>query len=264
VPARLHDLVLSSEPERRASEIDEASLVLEERGARRAALRGRPRRVEILGAVPPELGDPIEGFGGAPDLADGVGQGAGVGVQLDIPRDPERRRVGADERAVDVEPVALEFFAGQVGQTPHTERELYHAGSPFDFGLIERLRFFDVKATVLAAALLLGLLTASVVRAQGPVSLESFHVEWTTRTDAWVKPGIDGYVYNNSIYRVSNVRLRVETLDQANQPISERFSWVYGNIDARGRGHFVLPPPQAGGTYRITVVSCDPVAKEYP
>lgn len=117
---------------------------------------------------------------------------------------------------------------------------------------------------ILLAAVLLGLETATVAHAQGLVPLESFHVEWTARSDAWVKPGIDGYVYNNSVYRVSNVRLRVETLDQANQRISERFSWVYGNIDARGRGHFVLPPPEAGGTYRITVVSCDPVAKEFP
>lgn len=130
-------------------------------------------------------------------------------------------------------------------------------------GGIERLPFLGVKA-ILLAAVLVGLVTGAVADAQGLVSLESFRVEWTTRTDAWVKPGIDGYVYNDSVYRVSNVRLRVETLDQTNQRISERFSWVYGNIDARGRGHFVLPPPAAGGTYRITVVSCDPVAREAP
>jgi hypothetical protein len=119
-----------------------------------------------------------------------------------------------------------------------------------------------VKATLLGVVLL-GLWSATA-HAQGLVPLESFRVEWTARTESWVKPGVDGYVYNNSVYRVSNVRLRVETLDAANQRISERFSWVYGNIDARGRGYFVLPPPAPGGTYRITVVSCDPVAREAP
>ena len=119
-----------------------------------------------------------------------------------------------------------------------------------------------MKPTLLVAALL-GLLPATA-HAQGLVSLELFRVEWTVRTDSWVKPGIDGYVYNSSGYRVSNVRLRVETLDGANQPIGERFTWVYGNIDHRGRAYFVLPPPPPGGTYRITVVSCDPVAREAP
>lgn len=119
-----------------------------------------------------------------------------------------------------------------------------------------------MKPTLLAAVLL-GLLPATA-QAQGLVSLELFRVEWTIRTEAWVKPGIDGYVYNNSSYRVSNVRLRVETLDQGNERVSERFSWVYGNIDARGRGYFVLPPPEPGRTYRITVISCDPVAREAP
>jgi hypothetical protein len=110
---------------------------------------------------------------------------------------------------------------------------------------------------------LFGLLPTAA-HAQGLVSLELFRVEWTVRTESWVKPGIDGYVYNNSGYRVSNVRLRVETLDAANQPVNERFTWVYGNIDHRGRGYFVLPPPAPGSTYRITVVSCDPVAREAP
>ena len=120
-----------------------------------------------------------------------------------------------------------------------------------------------MKAVLLIAALL-GLWVTAEAGAQTLVSLESFRVEWAPRTEPWVKPGVDGYVYNDSSYRVGNVRLRVETLDGANQPVSERFSWVYGNIDARGRGHFVLPPPAAGGTYRITVVSCDPVAREAP
>lgn len=120
-----------------------------------------------------------------------------------------------------------------------------------------------MKATLLAAALL-GLLLAPAAHAQTLVSLESFRVEWTTRTEPWMKPGVEGYVYNDSVYRVSNVRLRIETLDQGNQPVSERFSWVHGNIDARGRGYFVLPPPEAGRTYRITVVSCDPISREAP
>jgi hypothetical protein len=120
-----------------------------------------------------------------------------------------------------------------------------------------------VKPTAIALALL-SLLFLAEAQAQTLVSPDSFRVEWVVRTDPWVKPGVEGYVYNNSIYRVGNVRLRVQTLDGANQQVSERFSWVYGNIDARGRAYFVLPLPSAGHTYRITVVSCDPISREAP
>jgi hypothetical protein len=120
-----------------------------------------------------------------------------------------------------------------------------------------------VRSTTLAAVLL-GLVLVTDARAQTLVPLESFRVEWARRTEPWMKPGVEGYVYNDSVYRVSNVRLRIEVLDGANQRVGERFGWVYGSIDPGGRGYFVLPPPEAGHTYLITVVSFDPISRQAP
>jgi hypothetical protein len=112
-----------------------------------------------------------------------------------------------------------------------------------------------------ALALLVLLASAPSAHAQGPHPiLESFRIEWERRTDNWRRPGVDGYVYNDSTYRIGNVRLRVEILDGSNAVVGERFAWVFGDVTPGGRAYFTLAPPPAGQNYRITMESYNVIA----
>jgi hypothetical protein len=114
----------------------------------------------------------------------------------------------------------------------------------------------------LLAVLLLG--TAGMVEAQGVApNPQSFPVEWRPRSEHMM-PGIEGYVYNPSDYRVGSVRLKIDVLDKDDRPIRQEFAWVYGVIDAGGRGYFVLRPLRPGETYRITVESFDLLSRQAP
>jgi hypothetical protein len=116
-----------------------------------------------------------------------------------------------------------------------------------------------VRARIVA---LIVVLIAGIAQAQSvPPRPESFRVEWGRRSDFW-RPAVDGYVHNDSDYRVGNIRLRVEMLDASNSPVSTQAMWVFGVINARDRGYFVLPLPEPGNTYRITVESFDLMARQ--
>ena len=134
--------------------------------------------------------------------------------------------------------------------------------SPAD-GRVKRLGQGDCVKTASIVAVLI-LLAGAVAHAQAPRP-QSFRVEWEPRTDPGSRPGVEGYVYNDSEYRVGSVRLRLEILEAASQQVvGERFSWVYGHVPPRGRTFFVVPPPGPGQTYRITVESFDLIARESP
>ena len=124
----------------------------------------------------------------------------------------------------------------------------------------------EERLTIRPALLLFVLLAlAPSVYAQGahPI-LEGFRIEWDRRTDGWRRPGIDGYLYNDSTYRIGNVRLRVEILDGSKSVVGERFAWVLGDVTPGGRAYFTLPPPPAGQDYRITMESYNVIAPGGP
>ena len=121
-----------------------------------------------------------------------------------------------------------------------------------------------MKATVVLLAGLIALLVTGFADAQGVrPQTTSFRVEWERRTGFWL-PAVEGYVYNDSEYRVGNVRLQVEIVDGAGHRLGGKTVWVPGAIDARGRGYFVLAAPDPGQTYRITVDSFDLLARQAP
>jgi hypothetical protein len=114
----------------------------------------------------------------------------------------------------------------------------------------------------LAVTLLLVFLSPEIVHAQGVAPTpQSFQVDWQPR-GGHMMPGIDGYVYNSSEYRVGNVRLKVDVLDASENVVGEQFTWVYGAIDAGGRGYFRLKLPAPGETYRIHVESFDLLSRQ--
>jgi hypothetical protein len=96
---------------------------------------------------------------------------------------------------------------------------------------------------------------------------QSLRVEWQRTTESWRRPGVEGYVYNDSSYRIGGVRLRLQTLDASDQVVSETFGWVYGNIRASSRAYFLVPLPPGSDTvqrFRVTVESFHPIARESP
>lgn len=116
--------------------------------------------------------------------------------------------------------------------------------------------------------LLLGVVTLLVIgsaHAQGPdrPSPESFRMEWTRRPD-WMRPGVDGYLYNDSRWRVTNVRVRAQVVDGSGRLVREAVVSVFGNAAPGARTFFVLPPLAAGEGYQLTVVTFDLISLENP
>jgi hypothetical protein len=114
---------------------------------------------------------------------------------------------------------------------------------------------------VLVAAVLGG---ATVHAQSAAPRTDTLRVEWKKRADPWLRPAVEGYVYNPSPYRIGTVLLRVELLDGEQRVVKERTAWVYGNINAGDRGYFVVPvlPDEADKTYRIGVESFVLISRE--
>src|SRR5437867_379345 len=120
------DRMLLGDPEGRALEVDETTLVLEQLEARTLPLGRSRRRLEILAALPPELRHAVVRFGPAAAGLQHAVERIFPRVHLDVSPDAERGRVAADERTVLLPPVALEVGARELGQAPQTEHELHH------------------------------------------------------------------------------------------------------------------------------------------
>jgi hypothetical protein len=86
-------------------------------------------------------------------------------------------------------------------------------------------------------------------------------VEWTAVSEEWTRPRIAGHVYNESMYRIGSVRLRVEILDASQQKVREELAWIYVNVPARGRAYFSVRRP-GGEAFRVTVESFVLIARE--
>src|SRR5437762_11063931 len=99
----------------------------------------------------------------------------------------------------------------------------------------ERSRRTNV-ITRLAGAICLALLVTLVglVSAQTLESrvADALRVQWG-RVDS--RPGIEGYVYNDSSYRIGLVRLRVLTRDESGHTPAEMLAWEVGRASCRGR-----------------------------
>ena len=116
-------------------------------------------------------------------------------------------------------------------------------------------------------ALLLALATLLVnasSHAQGDrPTAESFRIEWTRRP-AWMRPGTDGYLYNDSRWRLTNVRVRAQVVDGSGRVVRESMVSVFGNAVPGTRTFFVLPALADGESFQLTVASFDLISRESP
>jgi hypothetical protein len=71
--------------------------------------------------------------------------------------------------------------------------------------------------------------------------------------------GVEGYVYSALPWRISNVRLQVDSLDANGALIASASGWVMGDVAAGGRGYFYVPISAQAVTYRATVQRFDKV-----
>ena len=77
-------------------------------------------------------------------------------------------------------------------------------------------------------------------------------------------PGVEGYLHNGLPWRITNVRLRVESVDPSGKVIGEASGWVLGDVAAGGQGYFFVPVSSPAAAYRVTVESFDRISREAP
>jgi hypothetical protein len=117
-------------------------------------------------------------------------------------------------------------------------------------------------ALLLAATVLI--VTAASAEAQAPrPTAESFRIEWVRRPPS-MRPGVDGYIYNESRWRVTNLRVRAVVVDAAGITTRESVVSVWGNAVPGTRTFFVLPSIGEGEIYQLTVVSFDLISEQNP
>ena len=120
-----------------------------------------------------------------------------------------------------------------------------------------------VTTRALAFALGLVLLTMPAWGQAGQTGEQAaqrwFRVSWAPPTEGVVS-SIKGSVFNDSPYRVTDVRLQVEGLDANRQPVGRMLVWAFGDIAPGGETSFVAEPVPGAVSYWITVVSYDLVS----
>jgi hypothetical protein len=105
--------------------------------------------------------------------------------------------------------------------------------------------------------------TAAAARAQSPIASDQsafgFELQQTTGPRGLA---VEGYVHNALPWRITNVRLRVESVDANGALTAAASGWVLGDVPAGGRGYFYVPVSTPATTYRASVQAFDKVALE--
>ena len=76
--------------------------------------------------------------------------------------------------------------------------------------------------------------------------------------------GVHGYVYNELPWRITNVRVQVDSVDANGTVIASASGWVVGDVAARGRAYFYVPISAPAPTYRASVQAFDKVMLDAP
>ena len=118
---------------------------------------------------------------------------------------------------------------------------------------------------MLVLTMITGILAPTIVGAQTPApgAQREFRFD-LEEAESHRGRGVEGYVYNDSPWRITNVRLRVESVDPSGTVTNESSGWVVGDVKAGGRAYFYVPVPSHAASYRATVQSFDRVMLEAP
>jgi len=121
-------------------------------------------------------------------------------------------------------------------------------------------RAFLASGLPLGAALVLAARPA-VVTAQSVTAATApryFRVEAQPGTDRKGRPVVWGYVYLHTKGQGSaRVRLLVESLDAAGQPVASEIAYVDNDVLLYSRTYFEMRPHTPASAYRVSVYSAD-------
>ncbi len=88
----------------------------------------------------------------------------------------------------------------------------------------------------------------------GEPGASQFRVVWQAEVSGTLGPVVQGSVYNDWIYPVRHVQLRIQALDGSAAVTEEIHRFVLGDIGPGSRAYFVARVPAAAG-YRVSVIS---------
>jgi hypothetical protein len=107
--------------------------------------------------------------------------------------------------------------------------------------------------------------TEAIARAQAPpASGQSpfrFHFD---ESESHRGVAVEGYVYNTLPWRITNVRLQVDSIDSNRMLIGSASGWVAGDVASGGREYVYVPVAAHVPTYRPTVQRFDKVILDAP
>jgi hypothetical protein len=119
------------------------------------------------------------------------------------------------------------------------------------------------SALLIAVTALLAVAAVASAQSTGRPTSESFRIEWVRRPPS-MRPGVDGYIYNDSRWRVTNLRVRAVVVDAAGTTVRETVVSVWGNAVPGTRTFFVLPAIGESQVYQLTVISFDLISEQNP
>lgn len=108
----------------------------------------------------------------------------------------------------------------------------------------------------LAVAVLVVLVVVMPVHAQhfGEPGASQFRMVWQAEVSRALGPTVQGSVYNDWIYLVRHVQLKIQAMDGSGTVKGETYRFVLGDIGPGSRAYFMAPVP-AAAEYRVSVFS---------